>query len=141
MSKITIDKRLLDSCHYLGKFEICHVLLNRNALLPWFILVPETEISNLLQLGTDDVNQVMAESKRIYNYLASEMGYTKNNFASLGNVVDQLHIHIVGRSPNDCCWPQPIWGFLDKYEDYSATSVNEITDKLVEKFSLSKASL
>lgn len=141
MSSFAIDKRLLDSCHYLGRFDRCHVLLNHNALLPWFILVPQTQCSNLLQLDSNDLNTVMAESQRISSYLTSEMGYTKTNVASLGHFVSQLHIHIVGRSPNDPCWPQPIWGFLNDSAEYSPDTVGAITHQLADSFGMHRAAV
>ncbi len=114
-----IHSQLLADCHRLGRFDVCHVLLNRNAALAWFILVPQTEIEDVLALPARQLQQVMGECQRIDSFLRQTLGYTKTNFAGLGNVVPQMHLHIIGRAPDDACWPAPVWGNLEAGPAYA----------------------
>jgi diadenosine tetraphosphate (Ap4A) HIT family hydrolase len=125
-----IHPQLLADCHQLGKLAICHVLLHRNAILPWFILVPETEIADLLDLPDDLRRAAMDEAAAIARFVKARLGYMKINFAAIGNVVPQLHLHIVGRSADDACWPAPVWGHLKEAREYSNTELKRIAEML-----------
>jgi len=125
-----IHPQLLADSHRLGKLRLCHVLLHRNALLPWFILVPEAEFSDLLDLPEDLREAAMAEAATVARFIKTRLGYEKINFAAIGNVVPQLHLHVVGRSVNDPCWPAPVWGHLKEGRDYSTAELERIKELL-----------
>lgn len=125
-----IHQQLLDDCHYLGRFGQCHLLLHRNAVLPWFILVPETELGDLLDLDADLRRQVIEECAAVARFLKTERNIPKTNFASIGNLVPQLHLHLVGRYPGDPCWPAPVWGNLRESRSYAADELAEILSRL-----------
>jgi diadenosine tetraphosphate (Ap4A) HIT family hydrolase len=127
MAQFKVHQQLLLDTHYLGKFLRSHVLLHKNAVLPWFILVPETNIADLLDLPDDVRGTTMREATVISGFIKT-LGYTKVNFASIGNVVPQLHLRIVGRKPGDPCWPAPVWGHLRETRDYS--SLCQLTERL-----------
>lgn len=131
-----IHSQLLADCHRLGRFEICTVLLNRNATLPWFILVPDTELEDVLDLPGEQLNQVTAECQRISHFLKQSLGYSKTNFAGLGNVVPQMHLHIIARSSEDACWPQPVWGNLPETAVYAPGTLEGWTATLVADYAL-----
>lgn len=122
-----IHPQLLADCHRLGKLRLCHVLLHRNAILPWFILVPETEICDLLDLPDDLRRAAVDEASAVARFIKTRLGYEKINFAAIGNVVPQLHLHVVGRSSNDSCWPAPVWGHLKEVREYSNTELERMT--------------
>ena len=105
-----IHQQLQDDCHLLGRFESCAVLLHRNAALPWFILVPTTELEDVLDLPAMELGQVIRECQHLSEFLKKHLRLRKVNFAGLGNVVPQMHLHVIGRSETDACWPQPVWG-------------------------------
>ena len=105
-----IHPQLQQDCHVLGRFSRCTVLLNRNAAFPWFILVPDTKLEDVLDLPAAELAEVSAECQRVSTFLKRELGFGKVNFAGLGNVVPQMHLHVIGRSIDDPCWPQPVWG-------------------------------
>lgn len=125
-----IHPQLLNDCHLLGAMNSNSVLLHKNALLHWFILVPKTDCKNLLELNSNQLNLVMAASKAINQYLMNDLHYAKTNFASIGNIVDQLHIHIVGRKTNDACWPQPVWGNLPDGPAFTDQAIAQISQDL-----------
>ena len=112
MERDQIHRQLLADCHYLGSLPACELLLHRNAALPWFILVPDTQITDLLDLPEPHLEVVMADCAAVSAFIKQFLGFDKVNFAGLGNVVPQMHLHIIGRCDGDSCWPQPVWGNL-----------------------------
>ena len=119
MPDFRLHPRLLADCHPLGRLSATHLLLHRNALVPWFILVPETAETNLLDLPADAREPVLDDCARISDHLTRVLGYPSINVAWIGNLVPQLHIHVIGRRPGDACWPKPVWGHLDGVLDYT----------------------
>ncbi|MGH7796689.1 MAG: HIT domain-containing protein [Candidatus Binatia bacterium] len=130
MAAFKIHRQLLLDAHYVGKFELCHLLLHKNAVFPWFILVPETDASDLFDLPEDQRTSAMNEAALISEFIKKTFGCVKVNFASIGNVVPQLHLHVVGRRPDDSCWPAPVWGHLHQTQEYSTTEIHRLIDLL-----------
>ncbi len=124
-SAFALHPRLAADCHHLGRFSASHLLLHGNALIPWFILVPETDLTSLLDLPEPLRCNVMDECKRVADYLTGVMACPRVNVASIGNLVPQLHVHVVGRKPGDACWPQPVWGHLHTSEAYTTDALKE----------------
>lgn len=128
-----IDPQLAADCHVLTRWPASHVLLHRNAILPWFILVPETNLENLLDLPPVQREQLLNEAAAIASLLNEKWGLSKTNVAQLGNVVSQLHLHVIGRRPGDDCWPKPVWGNLTgsaEYTDEEIKSIRRALDKI-----------
>jgi len=137
MSQFQIHQQLLLDCHRLGRFELCHLLLHKNASVSWFILVPEIDgADDLLGLPDNVINLTMAEAKKVARFIKSGLGFQKINFATIGNVVPQLHLHIIGRRQDDCCWPAPVWGNLLEVSNYSAARIGTVKDILIRDYSL-----
>ena len=113
MSVFQLHPRLLEDCISLGSLSSCHVLLMDNADVPWFILVPEPDsgmgVLEIVDLPIPEQHQVLKDVNLVSGYVKLLPGITKLNTAALGNIVPQLHIHIVGRSPEDYCWPSLVW--------------------------------
>ena len=118
MERAQIHPQLLADCHYLGSLAASELLLNRNAALPWFILVPDTRINDILDLPEHHRDVVLADCAAVSAFIKQVLGFAKVNFAGLGNVVPQMHLHVIGRREGDPCWPQPIWGNLPAGEVY-----------------------
>jgi diadenosine tetraphosphate (Ap4A) HIT family hydrolase len=112
MPAFQIHPQLLADCHRLGRLPATHLLLHRNAALPWFILVPETPVADLLDLAPEPRGRILQECAQVSAYLKADLGLPKVNFAAIGNLVPQLHLHVVGRAPGDACWPMPVWRHL-----------------------------
>jgi diadenosine tetraphosphate (Ap4A) HIT family hydrolase len=136
-----IHAELLGDCHYLGKFPASDVLLHRNAGVPWFILVPDTQLSDFLDLPDEHRRAVLGECAAVSAFIKQVLGFDKVNFAGLGNLVPQMHLHIIGRSAVDPCWPQPVWGNLPDAETYPAEQIRSWQDSLVKMASLVPAPL
>jgi diadenosine tetraphosphate (Ap4A) HIT family hydrolase len=110
-SDIDIHPQLLNDCLVVGRFSLSHLLLMQDANYPWFILVPDREnITEIFELDEDDQQQLVAESSRLSMLVSEEFNADKINIAALGNIVPQLHIHVIARSKNDPAWPAPVWG-------------------------------
>ncbi len=104
-----------------GGFEItrkygCRILLKNEANFPWFILVPEVPegTEDLHQLDEETFMQVMRGVRKVSNFVSSHFQPDKLNVACIGNMVRQMHIHVVGRSPEDPAWPGVVWAYGEK---------------------------
>jgi diadenosine tetraphosphate (Ap4A) HIT family hydrolase len=125
MAQDDIPDQLLADCHHLGRLPTAELLLNRNASVPWFILLPETLLSDVLDLPDDHRRAVLADCAGVSLFIKQVLGFDKVNFAGLGNVVPQMHLHVIGRRPDDACWPQPVWGNLPDGKAYDIEQLRE----------------
>ena len=126
-----LDNRLKADTLFVGDLPLSRVLLMNNAYFPWVILVPRIEgISELFQLTEEDLLNFHNESNYFLEAMSNAYNADKMNIASLGNIVSQLHTHVIVRYKSDEAWPSPVWSFQEtkKYED--ALAKIEI-DKLV----------
>jgi len=130
MQEIQIHPQLLADCHDLGRLPACAVLLHRNAVLPWFILVPDTVFNDVLDLPQEHRDAVITDCAAVSTFIKEVLGYDKVNFAGLGNVVPQMHLHVIGRSESDAAWPQPVWGALRDTATYTAQQLDDIRQGL-----------
>ena len=128
----TLHPQLQTDCHPLGKLTGGRLLLHRNAAVTWFILVPETEAADLLDLPEAQLNSIMADGRALSAFLKNERNFPKVNFGAIGNLVPQLHLHIVGRTPEDACWPQPVWGNLPEGPAYTEPEIETLRNQLIE---------
>ena len=126
----SIHPQLEKDCHVLGRFTLCWVLLHADAGLPWFILVPETDKSDLLMLDAAALDAAMRESRKIDRFIREQLKLKKTNFGAIGNLVPQLHLHIVGRHEDDPCWPAPVWGNLQTGTRYTSAKITEYQNGL-----------
>ena len=130
----SFDARLLSDCEVLGKFNLCHVLLMRDANYPWCVLVPDREDKvEIFDLSETDQAQLQIESTALLNFLKNEFNAYKMNVAALGNVVPQLHVHHIVRYKNDIAWPAPVWGACPA-KPYSDAALSLLIDKLCSGF-------
>ena len=129
-----INSRLADGGHDLGTHGICRILLKNNSLFPWFILVPEIDesITELHHLKQSDYLSVCASIRRISRFADTHFQPEKINVASIGNIVRQMHVHIVARNETDPAWPGVVWSCSEKrpYTDHEV----EIIRKAYQKF-------
>lgn len=121
-----IHPQLVADTHVIGQFERCCLLLHKNADIPWFIIVPVTDSEDFLSLEADFRNALLQTSAEVAALITAEFGFSKINFASIGNVVSQLHLHIVGRQQGDVVWPAPVWGNLTSGSGYTKERVENI---------------
>ena len=136
-----IHHQLEADCHILGRLDVCSLLLHRNAAVPWFILVPDTTIQDFLDLPAPERGAVLTDCEAASRFIKQALGYEKVNFAGLGNVVPQMHLHVIGRSREDPCWPGPVWGRLPEGPVYEASHLVDWQNRLRDDFGLTPAPL
>ena len=125
-----LDSMLAADTVEVARLNLCRVLLMNDATYPWLILVPERQnLRDLHDLPREDHEQVMAEITQASNALQHIYNPYKINVAALGNVVGQLHIHIIARSTNDPAWPAPFWGHAPA-QAYDAQALTETVEKI-----------
>jgi diadenosine tetraphosphate (Ap4A) HIT family hydrolase len=106
----TIDNRVSSTCFELGDWALSRVLLKNNAEFPWLILVPRIEnITEIAQLSQQSRYVLMDEINQLSSIVSTYFKPDKLNIGTLGNIVSQLHIHVVGRFTTDSLWPHGIW--------------------------------
>jgi diadenosine tetraphosphate (Ap4A) HIT family hydrolase len=106
-----LDPRLLQDTLPIGDFPLCTLLLSNDSSYPWFILVPKrADISEVFQLSETDQMQLWKETTTLSAVLDRTFQADKMNVAALGNVVNQLHMHVIVRRVGDAAWPAPVWG-------------------------------
>ena len=106
-----LHPRLAADCVTLGELPLSRLLLMNDSRYPWCILVPRhAGLRELHDLDTADGARLFAEVERVSRALIDCCGAYKLNVGALGNLVPQLHVHVVARQPNDAAWPGPVWG-------------------------------
>lgn len=106
-----LDQRLQQDTLAIGDFPLCRLLLSNDANYPWFILVPRIEgISEVFQLDVADQQTLWQETTALAQLLNDGLAADKMNIGALGNVVSQLHVHVIVRKRDDAAWPAPVWG-------------------------------
>lgn len=125
-----LDSRLQNDTLLIGDFPLCRLLLMNDDHYPWFILVPRRdEVSELFQLSSDEQKQLWHETVTLSELLKDIFAADKMNVATLGNVVSQLHMHVIVRRRSDAAWPAPVWGKFAA-QPYASEQVAAIRTKL-----------
>lgn len=125
-----LDSRLQQDTFVLGELPLSRVLLSNDARYPWFILVPRREeVSEVFQLSVEDQQTLWAETALLGEVLKDAFKADKINIATLGNVVSQLHMHVIVRYRTDDAWPAPVWG-RHPAKPYDEAQVAALRDKL-----------
>ncbi|WP_447527742.1 HIT domain-containing protein [Vreelandella sp. TE19] len=111
MSTFTLDPRLAADTLALADLPLCRALLMNDARYPWVILVPRYESAcEVFELSAEDQTRLWQEATALGKAMNSAFKGDKLNIATLGNVVSQLHVHLVVRFESDESWPAPVWG-------------------------------
>jgi diadenosine tetraphosphate (Ap4A) HIT family hydrolase len=126
MAGFSLHPNLAADCHVLGALELSQVLLHRNSLIPWLILVPEVEVTEVCDLSARERTALNAEIDTLSACLRDNFPVTKLNVAAIGNLVPQLHVHVIGRHENDPCWPGVVWGNLPDGPEWPEAKVREL---------------
>lgn len=122
-----IHPRLAAGTHPIAVLNGCHVLLKNNACFPWILIVPEVEegIEDLHQLEAAQYEEVTSLVRAVSIFVSEHFTPDKLNVACIGNIVRQMHIHLVGRSEADPAWPETVWA-SDAKKPYSADEIETI---------------
>lgn len=106
-----LDARLAADSVFVADGPLSQVRLMNDARFPWLLLVPRVaDASEWIELDGSQQRLLLAEINQVGKLLQAESGVHKLNIGALGNIVRQLHVHIVGRHEGDAAWPGPVWG-------------------------------
>jgi diadenosine tetraphosphate (Ap4A) HIT family hydrolase len=111
VSTWSLHPQLAQDTTPVGDLPLSRVLLARDANYPWLILVPRKPgLVELVDLADDEQARLTAEIVSAARALRALTECEKLNIATLGNVVAQLHVHVIARRHSDAAWPKPVWG-------------------------------
>lgn len=106
----TLDPRLIADSIEICNLQLSKVILKNDKSNPWFLLVPQrSNVSEIIDLNAEEQSILMEEIAIVSEFLKEYYRPTKLNVGSLGNMVRQLHVHVIARYENDRAWPNPIW--------------------------------
>ncbi|WP_179213732.1 HIT domain-containing protein [Rhizobium sullae] len=135
MDDFILDRRLESDSDRVMQTGLCDLRLSKDARWPWLILVPRrANITELFELTPLDQVLLTFETEMTAAALKKITGATKINIGALGNIVRQLHVHVIARVEGDANWPGPVWSF-GKAEPYEAGKRDEFIAKLREALS------
>ena len=124
-----INNKFLKSSHHIIDLKLCNVRLYDNSKFPWIILIPKrNNITDITNLNPKDqlllMNEIVYSSKVMKKIFKT----SKLNVEKIGNVVPQLHLHIIARKKTDSSWPLSVWVVKGKL--YSVKSLREVLNKI-----------
>lgn len=106
-----LHPQLADDTHPVASWPLCELRLMDDSNHPWLILVPRVfDAVELIDLSTAQHAELMREISVASRILQGAFKPHKLNVAALGNLVPQLHVHVIARYENDIAWPRPVWG-------------------------------
>ncbi|GAB3751777.1 HIT family protein [Lysobacter olei] len=128
--RFALHPQLASDTHPVAHLPLCDLLLMDDANHPWLILVPRLpDAVEIIDLSEDEQAELMREISLASRALKTAFKPDKINVAALGNMVPQLHVHVIARFKGDIAWPRPAWGMADALP-YSAETLVERIQRL-----------
>ncbi|MDA9631333.1 HIT domain-containing protein [Candidatus Pelagibacter sp.] len=125
-----IDKKFLKSSHHIIELKLCSIRLYDNSKFPWVILIPKrNKITDISDLNSKDQILLMKEIVHVSKIMKKLFKTSKLNIEKIGNMVPQLHIHIIARSKKDSSWPLSVW--VVKGKNYTKVALSIMTQKVM----------
>lgn len=132
----TLHPKLSTDTFFITDLKVSCLLLMNDSNYPWLILVPrKPNLVELTDLAFDEQIEVLKEINLVGKILKESFLVDKLNIAALGNVVSQLHIHVIGRFKNDASFPKPVWGAVPT-KPYETSALDGLIKKIQSKISL-----
>lgn len=126
----SLHPTLAADSHVLGRLGAVQVLLHRTAQFPWFMLVPEDHATELHELPPALRAELQTLADRLGRFVLGHWACEKLNIAAIGNVVPQLHLHVIGRRRDDALWPRVVWGNVPEGPLRDAADAAAVADAL-----------
>lgn len=126
-----IDERITSTCFKIADWSLSSVFLKNNANYPWFILVPRLDnLQEVDQLPTALQHTLIEEISTLSRLVKNEFKPDKLNVGTLGNIVSQLHIHVIARFTQDALWPHGVWQEAQETRTYEPEALDALLRKL-----------
>ena len=110
-SDFVLDTRLAADSVLIADGPLSQIRLMNDDRFPWVVLVPRVpDASEWIDLDGAQQRLLLAEINQISQHLKHKPNVSKINIGAIGNIVRQLHVHLIGRNENDAAWPGPVWG-------------------------------
>ena len=132
MSDFIVDPVILSLTHHAADWPLSRVFVYDDSRYGWGLLVPRRAgIVAMADLAPEDQGQLMQEIVRLTGAVRAMPGVERVNVGNLGNMVPQLHVHVVGRHNGDPAWPGPVWGHSDPvpYPDLAQAPLAQLVSK------------
>ena len=128
-----VNKSFLKNSHHISDLKLCSIRLIDNCKFPWIILIPNRKnIRDITELKTKDQILLMKEIVHCSKLMKKIFKTKKLNVEKIGNIVPQLHIHIIARSTKDNTWPLSVW--VVKRKPYTKVLLTKIIIKIKKYF-------
>ena len=128
-----LNKKFLKSSHHIIDLQLCSIRLHDNSKFPWVILIPKrNKITDMSDLNSKDQILLMKEIIYVSKIMKKLFKTSKLNVEKIGNIVPQLHIHIIARSKKDSSWPLSVW--VVKGKNYTEAALFIMTQKVMKAF-------
>ena len=128
-----VSKSFLKDSHLITELKLCSIRLIDNAKFPWIILIPKRKnITDISELNSKDQMLLMKEIVHCSNLMKKIFKTKKLNVEKIGNIVPQLHIHVIARNKKDSSWPLSVW--VVKSKPYVKKNLELIISKLKKHF-------
>ena len=128
-----INQNFLKSSYHVKDLKLCSIRLHDNLKFPWLILIPRRKnITDMSELNSKDQILLMKEIIYVSKIVKKLFKTSKLNVEKIGNIVSQLHIHIIARNKNDSSWPLSVW--VVKGKTYSKAALEKNLSKLKKAF-------
>ena len=128
-----ISKSFLKDSYFIADLNLCTIRLIDNSKFPWIILIPKrNKVTDIFQLKKKDQNLLMKEIVLTSKVMKKTFKAFNLNIEKIGNVVSQLHIHIIARSKKDSSWPLSVW--VVKKKNYSKIALEKTILRIKKAF-------
>lgn len=128
-----LHPRLAQDTVEVARLQLCRVRLMNDRRFPWLVLVPEREsVREVHELAPEDRAALVEEIARAGEVLTRLFQPDKLNVGALGNLVPQLHVHVVARRTTDPAWPGPVWG-SGAAVPYEEGEIEELRERLADE--------
>jgi len=128
-----VNKNFIKDSHSITKLKLCSIRLIDNSRFPWIILIPNRKkVSDIFYLNKKDQNLLMQEIVYASKIMKKTFNAFNLNVEKIGNIVQQLHIHIIARSKKDIAWPLSVW--IVKKKKYSKKDLKKIVIRVKKSF-------
>jgi diadenosine tetraphosphate (Ap4A) HIT family hydrolase len=130
-----VSKNFLRDSYHITELKLCTIRLIDNSKFPWIILIPKRKkITDIFQLKKKDQNLLIKEIVYTSKVMKKTFKAFNLNVEKIGNVVSQLHIHVIARSKKDSSWPLSVW--VVKKKNYSKIALEKTIFKIKKAFKI-----